>query len=70
MGVSLCIFGSDYQALGAKVKSQFFDLIFYWKPGCSKVFRGFDWLSSISGSKVMAEKRRKIWGNPQKSLWG
>jgi len=47
MGENLCILGKDYQALGAK--SQFFDLKFYWKPDCS-----------ISGSKVMAKKGKKI----------
>jgi len=47
MGENLCILGKDYQALGAK--SQFFDLKFYWKPDCS-----------ISGSKVMAKKAKKL----------
>jgi len=34
-----------------------------------QIFRWFDWLSNVSGSKVMA-KKEKCWENPQKSLWG
>jgi len=35
-----------------------------------QIFRWFDWLSNVSGSKVMAKKEQKCWENPQKSLWG
>jgi len=33
---------------------EFFDSSYYWKPGCISRLLSFDWLSSLSGSKVMA----------------
>ena len=53
-GVGFGIFGQGHIALGPNHKSQAFDSSFYWKL----VFKALDWLSSISGSKVIAQRTK------------
>ena len=49
---------------GRQLQEQFFDSGFYWKLGYNKVFRGFDGLSNISGSKITAKISEINWLNP------
>jgi len=43
-----------YLALDINRKREFFDTSFYWKLSYDQSLLSFDWLSSVSGSKVMS----------------
>jgi len=53
-GIGFGVFGPGYWSLGLNHKRQFFDSSFYWKLGYNWIVTALHWLSSISGSKVMA----------------
>jgi len=49
-------FGQVYVALGANSTSHFLAQVFFANYAMMRVFRVFDWLSSIPGVKSMAQK--------------
>ena len=57
-----------HQALDANAKSIFFDWSFHWKLGYNTSLWGFDGLTCVSGSNIMAKNGRlirEIPANPQ-----
>jgi len=65
VGVSFSFFGLVYAALDANAMSQLFRTSCFWNYAIIRVFRAFDWLSSISGSKIMLQKPK----NDQNFSW-
>jgi len=58
VGVFLCFFGHLYQTLRAIPMIHFFGSSFFWKLGCDLHLRALEWLSSISGAKIMGQKTK------------
>ena len=56
VGVFLRFFGLLYVALDANPMSQFFRSSFFRNYAIIRVFRALDWLSRISGAKIMPQK--------------
>ena len=52
---SLFTLGRHHWALNDNTKSHFFDLSFFGNKAIIRALRGFDELSSISSSKIMAK---------------
>jgi len=42
----------------------------FWNLGCHQGFRALDWLASVSGAKIIAEKKLVKILSPQMLTWG